>query len=176
VDLDEPRILRMLEFMDWLATEEGSLFVNMGEQGVTYQMVNGSPQFMPHMYHMDRNPDGTPEWKYGLYLSNITQHPAYLKEVGKDINIALSREFEENPKAQFFRPIAWKYKDNVEEREVNRLKTSVKDVRDAYITKFVMGEEDPYNNTAWSRYISDMEKAGARNLMTLQRTIYERMK
>ncbi|MDR2101328.1 MAG: extracellular solute-binding protein [Treponema sp.] len=176
VDLDEARILRMLEFMDWLATEEGSLFINMGEQGVTYQMVNGQPQFMPQMYHMNRNPDGTPEWKYGLYLSNIVQHPAYLKEVGKDINITLSREFQENPQAQFFRPIAWKYRDNAEEREVNRLKTSVKDVRDAYMTKFVMGEEDPFNNTSWSRYLSDMEKAGAKDLMTLQKTIYDRMK
>lgn len=175
-DLDQERMFRMLDFMDWISTEEGSLFINMGEQGVTYQLVNGQPQFMPHMYHMDRNPDGTPEWKYGLYLSNIVQHPVYLKEVGKDINIALSSEFQENPSAQFFRPIAWKYKDSAEERELNRLNTSVYDVLNAYMTKFVMGEEDPYNDATWRRYLSDMERAGARDLIALQRTIYERAK
>ncbi|MDR2080163.1 MAG: extracellular solute-binding protein [Treponema sp.] len=175
-DLDEARILRMLEFMDWLSTEEGSLFINMGEQGITYQIVNGQPRFMPQMYHMERNPEGTPEWKYGLYLSNIVQHPAYLKEVGKDINITLSSDFRQNPKAQFFRPIAWKYKDIEEERRVNSLNISVYDVLNAYMTKFVMGEEDPYNNAAWSKYLSDMERAGAKDLIALQRTIYERAK
>jgi putative aldouronate transport system substrate-binding protein len=175
-DLDQERTLRMLQFMDWLSTEEGTLFVNMGEEGVTYQMVNGQPEFMPHMYHMQRNPEGTPEWKYGLYLSNIVQHPAYLKEVGKDINITLSREFQESPQAQFFRPIAWKYADANEERRVNSLNIAVNDVLNAYQTKFVMGEEDPGSDAVWNRYRSDMERAGARDLMTLQRTIYERKK
>lgn len=174
VDLDQERLFRMLEFFDWTTTDEGSFFVHMGLEGVTYEYVDGQAQFMPHMFHQDRNPSGTPNWRYGLHAPQLIFHPVALREIARDMYLDVSREFAENPLALHFRPIAWRFEDSNEERQVNDLRVVVQDVANEFMLRFVMGELDPRNDADWNTYVDAMERAGLRNLEDLRHEIYSR--
>jgi hypothetical protein len=138
-------------------------------------MKDGQPIFMSHMYHAERNPEGDPEWKYGLYLGNIVQHPAYIKEVGKDANLKLSESVTTNPRAKYFPDIPWKLTED-EEKQLADLETVVKDIRDEYRLKFIMGELDPNDDKAWQEYIDTLNQVGLEDIIKLRTEAYHRVK
>lgn len=173
--MSEEQLERMLEFHDWLCTEEGSLFICMGVEGVTYEIKDGEPVFMPHMYHYERNPEGENDWKYGLYLGNIVQHPAYIKEVGKDANLKLSDAIKSNSRAKYFQPIPWKLTID-EEKTLADLETVVKDIRDEYRLKFIMGQLDPNDDKAWEEYKNALNKVGLDKVVKIRTEAYNRIK
>lgn len=172
--MGEEKLDRILQVFDWFSTEEGSLFICMGKEGVTYEIKDGEPVFMPHMYHSERNPKGDPEWKYGLYLGNIVQHPAYIKEVGKITDLELSNAMTSNPKAKAFKNIPWKLTVE-EEKQLADLATIIKDVKNEYTLKFIMGELDPNNDNHWNDYINALNKVGLKQLSEIRAEAYKRI-
>jgi len=171
----EEKFNRLMALFDWLSTDEGTLFINMGKEGVTYEIVDGEPVFMSHMYDAVKNPNGKKEWQYGLYLFNVAQHPAYVKFSGKDANLALSEAFLSNPKARYFSFIPWQYTVE-EEKQIADLNTVIKDITNEHILKFILGTLDPNDDKAWTDYKNTLEKAGLSKLIKLRTDAYARIK
>ncbi len=163
---------RMMEWYDWLCTEEGSLFINMGTKGVTYEIVDGEPQFMAHMYHATRNPDGTKDWKYGLYLGNIVQHPAYLKETGKETDLQVSETLLGDKNGHYFAPVAWTFSE-ADEKKINDYDTAIKDVADEYAMKFIMGQLDPNKDADWEAYLKTLDGVGLKEASALRQANFK---
>lgn len=157
--LSEEKMVRLMRFYDWLATDEGALFITMGVEGKTFHYVDGEPQFMDHMYHYKRNPSGEKDWKHGLYLGNIVQHPAYLKEVGKLVDLEISKSLKENPLAFAYPTLAWTFSED-DERKLASLDVAIKDVTDEYSMKFIMGQADPNSDDDWNDFIDTLKKVG----------------
>lgn len=171
IKMEGEKFDRILGWYDWISTDEGSLFNCMGLEGETYEIVDGEPRFMSHMYHMDRNPDGEREWQYGLYLGFIRQHEAYLKESGKATDLILSEELQDNPDAHAFPTIAWTYSET-DEKKINDLDVAIKDVADEYAMKFIMGNLDPASDTDWDAYLKVLEGVGLEEASELRRDNY----
>ncbi len=163
---------RMMEWYDWLCTEEGSRFICMGEEGVTYELVNNEPQFMSHMYHSERNPDGKKDWSYGLYLGNIVQHPAYLKEVGKTTDLDLSAQLMADTNSHYFPIIAWNFSE-ADEKKINDYDTVIKDVTEEYSMKFIMGNLDPNSDADWEAYLKVLDGVGLKEAKALREANYK---
>lgn len=171
VEMEGEKMDRMMEWYDWLCTAEGSLFINMGVEGKTFEYVDGEPRFMSHMYHSERNPEGDRDWKYGLYLGNIVQHPAYLREVGKEVDLLLSETMVSNPNAHAFPVIAWKFSES-DEKKINALDTVIKDIADEYAMKFIMGMLDASSDADWQNYMSALDGVGLQDAIALRQANY----
>jgi putative aldouronate transport system substrate-binding protein len=70
---------RLLEFLDWVYySEEGMVLSNWGLEGVTYEVVDGKKQLLPHIEHW-RNPDGdTSLLSYGVRMFYLNEEPEWV--------------------------------------------------------------------------------------------------
>ncbi len=170
--ISEEGLARMLDWCNWISTDEGATFMCMGEEGVTYQVNDdGTLQFMDHMYHDTRNPEGTQPWKYGMYMGILRQTEDYTREVGKDTNITISEEFNADANAHFAPAYPAKYTED-EESRLAELDTQIDDMAGEYILKFIMGELDVTDDNAWNDYLAALDNAGMQEAVQIRTNGY----
>ena len=156
----EEVIEKIAAWWDWISTDEGATFFCMGEEGVTYEKnADGTLQFMSHMYHSSRNPEGEQPWKYGMYMGILRQTEDYSREVGKDANVYLSQGFNADSNAKFAAPYAAKYTAD-EQTRLATLDTQIDDVVGEYSLKFITGELDATDDNEWNAYLAALDAAG----------------
>jgi putative aldouronate transport system substrate-binding protein len=75
----EPYFDRLLQFLDWLYySEEGMVLTSWGVEGVTFEVVDGRRELLPHIEFW-RNPEGDlHRWDLGLDAFTINMHPEWL--------------------------------------------------------------------------------------------------
>lgn len=173
--ISDEALERMLAWCDYLSTEEGQIFINMGVEGVTYQKnADGTLQFMDHMYHETRNPEGEQPWKYGLYLGNIAQNEDYVREVGKAVNLTISEAFNSDKNAHYSPAYPTAYTTE-EESRLATLDTQIDDMAEEYILKFIMGQMDPNDDNAWSEYLAALDNAGLQEASQIRVSSFEKV-
>ncbi|MGI5900077.1 MAG: extracellular solute-binding protein [Christensenellales bacterium] len=174
--MSDEAIDRVLDWIEYICSDEGAVFMTMGNEGVTWEYNSeGIPQFMDHMYHFSRNPEGKNEWMYGMYMGALVQPDPYLIETDKISNRVLSDAFNSDPDAKY----SPQYPSGltVEERtRLNELQVTIKDVSDEYRIKFIMGDLDINNDADWAKYLADMEKVGLEEASQLRIAAYDRVK
>lgn len=173
--ISEEGLERMLAWCDWISTDEGCTFMCMGEEGVTYQKnADGTLQFMDHMYHDTRNPEGTQPWKYGMYMGILRQSEDYTREVGKDTNITISNMFNADANAHYSPAFPTAYTPEQESR-LATLDTQINDMAEEYILKFIMGQLDPNDDNAWQDYLAALDNAGLQEAASIRTESYEKV-
>jgi len=173
----EEEAQRLIDYINWGLSDEGQMFHSFGVEGVTYTMVDGKPDFLPHM--ADR-PDADPTTakklqNYGIFTNWFIAHPlrrGLYQEV--DYKAELENEFVNNKeKYYFFRTPLMKYTDE-ENKQLADVITAVNDVKDEYIYKFIMGQLDPTNDKQWDNFMNAMKRAGLDEVVRIRTEVYER--
>ena len=173
--ISDEGLARMLNWCDYISTDEGATFMCMGVEGVTYQKnADGTLQFMDHMYHSTRNPEGTQPWKYGMYMGILKQTDDYTREVGKDANIVISADFNADANAHYSQAFPTAYTPEQESR-LATLDTQIGDMAEEYILKFIMGQLDPNDDNAWSQYLAALDNAGIQEASQIRIESYEKV-
>lgn len=173
--ISDEGLARMLDWCDYISTDEGATFMCMGVEGVTYQKnADGTLQFMDHMYHSTRNPEGTQPWKYGMYMGILRQTDDYTREVGKDANIVISADFNADSNAHYSQAFPTAYTPEQESR-LATLDTQIGDMAEEYILKFIMGQLDPNDDNAWSQYLAALDNAGIQEASQIRTESYEKV-
>jgi len=147
---------RLLEYMNWACTEEGIVFSNFGVEGITYNYVNGVPVFTDLIKTLD-NPDGKHVIMWGFAsIYFIVRHPEAIRTqqgpVFLDVGKAVGKQ-------DYIKSIAWELTE-AQDKELINLETVLNDVRDEYITKFILGTLDVNDDAVWRQFQDDLKKAG----------------
>ena len=173
--ISDEGLARMLDWCDYISTDEGATFMCMGVEGVTYQKnADGTLQFMDHMYHATRNPEGTQPWKYGMYMGILRQTEDYTREVGKDANLVVSAAFNSDPNAHYSPAFPTAYTPDQESR-LATLDTQIGDMAEEYILKFIMSQLDPNDDNAWSQYLAALDNAGIQEASQIRIESYKKV-
>ncbi|MFC0330306.1 extracellular solute-binding protein [Paenibacillus sepulcri] len=156
--VDQPdKLNRLLEYLDWSATPEGTLFNQMGVEGLTYEMK-----------------DGIPVYKEGLDRKKV------LEQYGFDYYLTKNDDAQKgDPAFQLDQEAAPAFKAmetlyaqsaNLTEDEtntVNSVMTGVWSEADQFATKAIMGVVDINKDDVWKDYLADLNKVGLDKAMAI---------
>ncbi len=169
ITADCENVDRVVEWLDYLYSEEGALLLNMGIEGETYEMVNGEPIFTDYVLN---NPDGlSPKQALGTFSFLGSYGPSILisdnvKQVD-DESVLYAKEnciipfIEESNK--YILPSALSF-SNDDTKVINAKMAEIKTYIDESILKFVTGEE-PMTN--WDAYVEQVNKMGIQEVLDI---------
>ncbi|MGI5898459.1 MAG: hypothetical protein ACOX8S_00875 [Christensenellales bacterium] len=172
--LDEERMGRMLDFMNWIAGEEGSWFLSWGVEGITYDMdASGEPVRSPEFYSQ-ANPASPAVDQQLVYSQDVIPNRVMsaVISVSGDTNIRLSEAFSSNPNYRYFKTIPWTFEPDTQS-EMNLLGSALKEVQEEYMMLFIMGSSDPANDAEWDKYLAAMERAGLARWSEISQAYYD---
>jgi putative aldouronate transport system substrate-binding protein len=172
-NLEGDRLNRVIDFFDWLTTDEGVIFHSFGIEGETFEYVGGEPVFMSHMLSVD-NSEGTHPWQLGLRSGFLKEHPASIIQRVGPTDFEVSDAFANRAGYDYFPHIAWAFTTE-EESEKADLETIINDIVDEYSLRFIMGDRDPSNDSAWDEYIAALNRANFDRLFGIYEEVYQRM-
>lgn len=154
--LEGDKLNRLLKYWDWAATEEGAFFHEYGIEGETYEMVDGVPK------HID---DGTSSTHgLGTYIRPELEY-SIENSPGLKAGYAVSDAQMDYP---FIRPTVYNFTEE-QQREVLNLEVVVKDMKDEYVVRFIMGQLDVTDDGDWQDYLDNMERSGLNDLLELKK-------
>lgn len=160
--LSGARLDRVLEFLNWCATDEASEILSWGEEGLTYTVdANGNKSYTDLIKDFDTT--GAPAVSLNAYTRF---HQDFIPNRNVDAVIAVSGpvniELGDSFQAQgygYFKPLNFLFDTDTQE-EVNMLKTLLNDTMTDYSNQFVMGMLDPNSDADWEAYLSALDGCG----------------
>ncbi|MBO9599654.1 MAG: hypothetical protein J7559_17755, partial [Cohnella sp.] len=167
----QEKVDRLLDYLNWAVSEEGQLWYTYGKQGVTYEMKDGVPTFLPTM--------STPVQAQGDKLSNyginigviglggfITPFKSFDQTFNK-AKLEMSTIIPGKP--GYYGPIEpiFQFSD-ADRKKLVGLETTLNGVRDEYWLKFITGALDPANNADWKKFMDAANKAGLPDVVKLR--------
>lgn len=183
--ISDSELDRMLEYMNWSASDEGWTFNKFGIEGTTFQYdSSGRPELMPHMQTND-NPDGRAMWSYGFGASaiNLAHYwsPEWMpKNQGTMINDGIGAWVEKleplrgyDQHNQPWQNLVMNFSED-ELTEYNDLMVVISQVLDEWTLKFVLGQLDVANNGVWSDFKKALEGAGLSKATALANEVFKR--
>lgn len=159
----DEKVDRLLQYVNWASTDEGILFHDFGENGVTYELKDNKPVYMSQIQTLT-NPSGRSIQTYGIQYFPA-RHLEAVKAEGKDVDLQLSDVVKNKA---YIPPVAYKM-TSAQEQEIAILETNLKDAVQENGLKFIMGTLNPNDDNQWNQYLSVLKKAGidrARELRT----------
>ena len=163
---DETRINNAIKLLDWMYSDEGCEFQSWGEEGKTYEMVNGE-----HKWLVEEGESpyaklgiGTP----GLYQRVYTEanEALYSKEQG--IQGEIARPYQEERISPF--PIMDFSSDLVDER--TQLYMEIDTYVDEQLSKFIQGQQPM---SEWDHFQNELKEMGTDRLLELYTEMYKRL-
>jgi hypothetical protein len=173
-NLSEEKRERILDFINWACSDEGSWFLSWGVEGITYYLnEKGEPVRHPDYYSAE-NPNGIPaDAQLTFYQDAIFNRVmSAVISVSGDTNIKLSEAFSSNPKYTYFKTIPWIF-DPETQSEVNLISSALGEVQKEYMMMFIMGNLDPNNDADWQKYLVAMDKAGMPRYAEISQEYYK---
>ncbi len=171
--LSDEKLDRILDFYDWVCTDEGLLKLTYGIEGETYHMVDGKPKFLPHMFEADQAGQVS-AWKYGLDNNILVRNPDVLVELKGPAELEVNDNFVNNPDYTYMPNLAFIYTED-ESKMLADYETVVNDIRNEYVLKFIMGELDPTDNADWKEFKDTIASAGLEKVSKIYTDVYNRM-
>lgn len=173
-NLSEAKKERLLDFLNWACSEEGSWFLSWGVEGETYTLdAEGNPVRSPE-YYSAANPSATAvDAQLTFYQDAIFNRVmSAVISVSGDTNALLSDAFSTNPDYTYIKTIPWTF-DAETQSEVNLLTSALKEVQQEYMMLFIMGNMDPENDSDWAKYLDSLSRAGLARYSELHQTYYD---
>lgn len=180
--MNDEELDRMLEYLDWTATDEGWIWTKYGVEGVTMQFEGKMPVYMDHMYDVEKNPDGRAMWSYGfaLALANYWT-PSWLpKSAGDQTNDIISeyvgtleplRGYDQH--GQPWQNLVMNFTEE-ESKDYADIEVVVNQVRDEWALKFSLGQLDPQNDASWADFQKALKGAGLDEMASIANKVYKR--
>lgn len=168
ISADSPYIKEIVQLFDYFYSEEGSLLMNFGIEGVTYTMEDGKPKYTDIIANDEQG-------RSILSMLNIYGHRewAYQQDIGYE-DALLDDEYVNyrNEMEQYIRPTIPALSFTEEEREViNGLYTEIQTYKDEMINKFIMGKE-PLDN--FDEFVQTLNSMGIEEVLAVEQAAYER--
>ncbi len=155
-------------WLDYFYSEEGSMLINYGIEGVTYEMVDGKPQFTDLIMNNEETPNPTSarsyvaqyrNWPHVTVDANV-QYP----ETSKEILSAWRANMGEHAYPTL---ILSEDEQSVVTEYWNDIDTYCREM----ITKFMIGTEDLSN---WDSFIDTIKSMGIEEVLAARQSAYER--
>ncbi len=163
--MSEEEVLRWLQVVDWACTEEGQRWFSMGEEGITYELVDGKPVFLPEIYSVS-NPSGKSieEKGYGYYLIRSVES---LEQTGYADDLTLSAENADKESLAF---ISYALTEE-QEKELVDPEMQIGDIYSEYVLRFITGSLNPANDADWNEYLERLDSAGLENVKKIRESV-----
>jgi len=164
---------RFIDYVNWSCSEEGQIFHEFGIKGVTYDIIDGIPQYIgkakdeadPNSYLGLIENFGP----FGYYLIQNEDHAARCFPLNAKIN-----EYTEGLEYFDYRPVICRFTPD-EEDTISEVGVLLQDITDEYMVKFIMGTKDPNSDKDWNEYIDKIKSAGYDNYIKIYREAYSRV-
>lgn len=167
----EEEMIEALKFLNYGYTEEGMMYWNYGEEGVSYEIVNGEVQWTDTIKN---NPAGLNEAvkKYtGAWAAPISvQQEEFVKLKNNEVSVAAVYKWIENTTAQqYVLPETLKTAEELEAvtDTINSIKTYISEMS----LKFVTGDESLDNFDA---FVAHIEELGLEKVLEVEQAAYNR--
>ncbi len=160
-NLSDEKLDRLLDYLNWSASEEGSWFLSWGIEGITYTLdANGEPVRSPEFYAATNPSAPAVTTKLTYYQDHIpNREMRAVISVSGDTNIILSEAYSGNPAYRPYKEIPWAFGVDLQS-EVNLLSSALAEVQQEYMMQFIMGNMDANVDADWNRYLDAMNSAG----------------
>lgn len=161
-------------YLDWMWSEEGKMICNFGIEGVSYEILNGVPEFTAEITN---NPNGLDMkaalGKYviafsayaGVQLDSYTA-AQYKRQTTRDSYATWG-----TGTGEYLLPSGVKLTEE-ESARVAEIEAELKTHISEYCLKFVIGTEDI--ETKWDEYIRICDQMGIQEAIKIYQTAYDR--
>lgn len=170
---------RIVEMMNWLYTEEGSVVSNFGEEGVHYDLVDGVPTYKQELIDEYSGADdvasavlgsiGAGLLGLGYYVDEgiyrQTSDPIYVEEGDR---IA---QWTEEGKITYLP--GWPSFTDEEQEKVTEIEQKLSNVFDQEIDAFITGKK---SMDEWDSLVETLKSQGSEELEEIFNTAYDRLK
>ena len=164
---------RAARLLDWAFSEEGNLYVNFGQEGITYEMVDGEPQFTDEILN---NPNGwtkkTAQGAYTLGLGGPVVKDPRVGEQTMDIPEQREARYEiwsdSDMRNYLLPPIT---PNSEESREFSTIMNEIETYRDEMTIKYIMGQE---SLDTFDEYVANIQTLGIDRAIEIQTAALER--
>lgn len=159
---------QIIKLFDYFYGKEGSLLMNFGIEGQTYNMVNGKPQYTDAVAKDSKG-------RSILSMLNVFGHRewAYKQDIGyedallDDKYVAYRNEME-----KYIKPTIPSLSFTDDEQDViNNKYTEIQTYKDEMVNKFIMGKEPISNFDAFVKQINSM---GINDVLKVEQAAYDR--
>lgn len=163
------------KYLDYGYGEEGHMAINFGEEGVTYNMVNGEPVYTDLIM---KNPDGLAvNQAMGRYFRSSYSGP-FIQDEGY-IKQYYSMDAQKEAQAQWVKAIPSTRKYDLpqilpteeESGKVSKIMTNVETYQYSMIYKYIMGTEDLSNISAFEE---QLKAFGIEDALAIEQAALER--
>lgn len=168
-NLEGERLDRVLEYLNWSASEEGQLFHEYGIEGVHHEMDGDVPVWLD-------SEDGVP---YGEIIGDFGPFGYYLiqNDPGAAAAYPLAAEINEVTKdmdAMFYGVVPNQPTEEEESQMIDD-KILMDSTRDEWTLAFIIGTKNPNDDAQWQAYLDKMNEVGASEYLELYRTANARV-
>jgi len=172
----QEKIDRLIEFLKWMNTPAGYNFFFLGEEGVTFEYVNGKARFIGDYKKDETGIDYSDKFTkagYGTALQ-MGYSVDFMNRVNMDPIIELSQKVA--GKDNFFPVLSIKYTEQ-ETKDRADISTLIDDTVKQYFVRFIMDDKlDPANDDHWKEYIDTLMKNGYERYAQITINAYNRTK
>jgi len=156
----------VLKYVDWFYTKEAAELTTWGEEGKTYNIVDGKKKFKPEYGDVAALRKETGLSTFGLY--QVFNYDAHVSTFTKDTQTA----YEQSRKYDL--PMYVSLSFTPEEQEiVNTTGVNIAKATDQQISRFIVGDR---NLTEWDKYVKEIKDLGLDKLKAVYTKAYARQK
>ncbi len=164
---DEASQINALRYIDWFYSDEGSLAVSWGKEGVTYEEVDGKKKFIL--------PDGNANAKslYGfqtigtyLRLDTVAYDALVSEEQAATTDMILSNQ------TDYLNPVRWMNIDSDTSSKIADLNTSILPFVEENLSKFLTGLKPM---SEWDAFQAELAKLPIDELLAVYDEIYQKV-
>ena len=159
-----------IRYMDFMFAEVPNMMSGWGVEGVSYELVNGEPQFLPAAYE---HPAGIPNYFRSIGSYEIPGRPGNI-EIEVDQMSEIAREgflmyFESDCLVAPFPTLSF---TEDEQARIDEVSVNVSTAFDNYEQQVLLGEKDV--DATWDAYIAEIRSYGFFDVVDIYQAAYER--
>ncbi|OUS78060.1 hypothetical protein B1748_04640 [Paenibacillus sp. MY03] len=175
--ISQEKVDRLLDYLNWAISDEGQLWYTYGKEGVTYEMKEGTPTFLPTM-STPTQAEGNKLANYGINIGGIGLGGFIrpYKDFDQTFNKTKLEMSEVIPtKPNYYGPIEPILQlSDADRKKLLGLETTLNGVRDEYWLKFITDALDPSNDADWKKFMDAANKAGLAEVVKLRTDAYNK--
>ena len=168
ISADSEYIEEIVKMFDYFFSEEGSLLNNWGIEGLTYEMVDGKPQYTDMIANDEQG-------RSILSMLNVYGHRewAYQQDIGYE-DALLDPEYVvyRNEMEQYIRPTLPALSFTEDERDlINSKYTEIQTYKDEMCSRFITGKESLDN---FDTFVETIKSMGIEEVLEAYQAAYDR--
>ena len=156
-------------FLDYAYTEEGSLFYSYGEEGFSWDYVDGTPTFKEIVTNNAETPDAQAARYFVAQFANFSLHALDTRShMGEEV-LTIQTAFEANMADYAYPTVTYTEEEVDTVSDWNDIDTTCRE----RILGFILGNEDLSN---WDSFIAEIESMGIQDVLAVRQAAYNRYK